>query len=77
MKKLGTVHKVPATFKPKPEKVATQVVSGILYHYLVRLPSKQYAHVTILERQWMKDQYGKEEHVTVRPDLYPLNAKNI
>lgn len=76
-KKLQAAHKVPATFKPKADKYSTQVVSGILYHYLVKLPSKQYAYVTIVDRQWKKAEYGQEEHVTVRPQLYALNDKNI
>ncbi len=76
-KKLQTVHKVPATFKPKPDKSASQIVSGVLYHYLVKLPSKKYAYVTILSQGWKKDKYGSEEHVTVRPQLYALNDKNI
>jgi len=76
-KKLQSVHKVAAKFNPKPQKVSTQIVSGTLYHYLVKLPNKKLAYVTILDRSWKKDLYGNEEHVTVRPQLYNLNDKNI
>ena len=57
--------------------MSTQLVAGLLYHYLIKLPSKQYAYVTVLDRQWKKEQYGQAEHVTVRPQLYALNDKNI
>ena len=77
MKKLQAAHKVPATFNPKPEKSATQIVSGTLYHYLVKLPTNKYAYVTIHHRGWKKDHYGKEENVTVRPRVYELTDKEI
>jgi len=62
---------------PKPDKVATQIVSGVLYHYLVKTPNNKYAYVTIHSRPWKKEEYGSEEHVTVKPQLYELNDKNI
>ncbi|CAF1446271.1 unnamed protein product [Rotaria sordida] len=76
-KKLQTVHKVPTKFVPKPSKVATQVVNGFLYHYLVKLPTNKYAYVTVLDRPWEKNKATNEEHVNVRPQLYALNDKNI
>jgi len=68
---------VPATFKPKPKKVSKQLVSGVLYHYLVELPTKKYAYVTIHNQSWKKPLEVKEEHVTIRPKLYELTDKNI
>ncbi|CAF2607677.1 unnamed protein product [Rotaria sp. Silwood2] len=77
-KKLQSIHKVPTTFNPKPSKVATQVVNGILYHYLVKLPTNKYAYVTVLNRPWNKsNKLANEEHVIVRPELHGLNDKNI
>jgi hypothetical protein len=76
-KKLQSVHQVPTTFNPKPEKTASQIVSGVLFHYLVKLPNQKYAYVTISHQPWKKPQAGNEDHVTVRPQLYALNDKNI
>jgi len=76
-KKLQEVHKVPAKFVPKPVKYASQIVSGTLHHYLVKLPVNKYAYITIVNQGWKKADYGKTEHVTVRPQLYELNDKNI
>jgi hypothetical protein len=58
-------------------RTATQMVSGVLHHYLVKLPVNKYAYITIVNQAWKKGEYGKEEHVTVRPQLYALNDKNI
>lgn len=63
---------MPAKFVPKPDKMSTQLVSGLLYHYLVKVPGNKYAYVTILHQGWKKDQYGKQENVSVRPKLYAL-----
>lgn len=60
-----------------PAKYSTQVVSGILYHYLVQIPSKKYAHVTIAHRPWRKEKAVKEDNVTVREQLYGLNDKML
>lgn len=49
----------------------------MLYHYLVKLPVKKFAYVTIIDRPWKKGEYGKEEHVNVSPQLFALNDKNI
>lgn len=68
---------MPTTFNPKPEKTASQIVSGVLFHYLVKLPNQKYAYVTISHQPWKKPQAGNEDHVTVRPQLYALNDKNI
>jgi hypothetical protein len=76
-KKLQATHKTPATFKPKPEKFSVQVVSGALYHYLVKIPGDKYAHVTVAHRAWQKSMYGKEDNVSVRPQLYGLNDKEV
>lgn len=76
-KKLRETHKVPAGFVPKADRYSTQIVSGILYHFLVKIPSNKYAHVTVNHRGWKKDLYGKDENVNVRPILYDLNDKNI
>lgn len=76
-KKLQKEHKITGKFVPKPEKVATQVVNGALYHYLVKVPANKYAYVTIRHQGWKKDLYGKEDNVNVRPQLYALNEKNF
>ncbi|CAF0931978.1 unnamed protein product [Adineta ricciae] len=76
-KKIHDVHKIQLKTKLKPAKVASQIVSGVLYHYLVELPTKQYAYVTIHSQPWKKSKVLNEQHVTVRPKLYDLNDKNI
>ncbi|CAF4522630.1 unnamed protein product, partial [Rotaria sp. Silwood2] len=76
-KKLQEVHKIPNSFDLKPEKYSTQIVGGINYLYLIKLPINKYAFVSIHHRIWKKDHYGKEENVHVRPQTYELNDKNI
>ncbi|UJR26692.1 hypothetical protein I4U23_008008 [Adineta vaga] len=76
-KKLHDLHKVDLKHKIKPAKVASQIVSGVLYHYLIELPTKQYAYVTILSQAWKKSKVLNEQHVTVRPKLYDLKDQNI
>ena len=71
-KKLHEQHKVPAKFVPKADKSAVQVVSGTLYHYLVKVPGNKYAFVSIAHQGWKKDHYGKEQNVSIRPQLYAL-----
>ncbi|UJR22401.1 hypothetical protein I4U23_025462 [Adineta vaga] len=77
LKQLQEVHNVSKAFNPKPEKFATQVVGGINYLFLVKLPINKYAVVSIHHVIWKKDHYGKEENVRVRPQTYELNDKNI
>ncbi|CAF1191879.1 unnamed protein product [Rotaria magnacalcarata] len=76
-KKLNAVHKVPRSFNPKPAKYSTQIVNGILYHFLVQIPNNKYAYVTIVSRTWKKPNAPADENVTVREQLYGLNDKNI
>ena len=65
-KKLQELYRTPASFVPKPEKFSQQVVGGINYNYLVKLPNSKYAFVSIYHRAWEKDHYGKEKNIQVR-----------
>ncbi|CAF0983794.1 unnamed protein product [Adineta steineri] len=76
-KKLNAVHKVDKKFKPKPVKVQTQLVSGMLYRYLVQLPNKKYALVTVGVQAWKKSKVLDEKMVNVREKLYDLNDKDL
>ncbi|CAF1217196.1 unnamed protein product [Rotaria sp. Silwood1] len=76
-KKLREIHKISNTFDLKPDKFSTQIVGGINYLYLIKLPINKYAFVSIHHRIWRKDHYGKEENVHIRPQTYELNDKNI
>ncbi|CAF4383907.1 unnamed protein product, partial [Rotaria magnacalcarata] len=58
-------------------KYSTQIVNGILYHFLVQIPNNKYAYVTIVSRTWKKPNAPADENVTVREQLYGLNDKNI
>ena len=77
MKKLQTMHNLPATFVPKIAKVAGQSVAGDLTHYLIKVPSNKYAYVTISLPMWDQKLYGKPENVDVRAELYDLNDPNV
>lgn len=77
LKKLQEIHKVPDSFVPKPAKFATQVVGGINYLYLVKLPTNKYAFISIHHRAWNKSHYGKEENVQIRTQTYELNDKTV
>ena len=77
MKKLQTMHNLPETFVPTIAKVAGQPVAGFIGHYLIKVPSNQYAYVTISLPHWNQQFDGKPEHVGVRADLYDLDDPNV
>jgi hypothetical protein len=77
LKILQETHNVSKTFDPKPDKFSTQIVGGINYLYLVKLPTNKYAFVSIHHQVWKRDHYGKDENVRVRPQTYELNDKTV